>query len=255
MDTTGFFQYPTESALPAGLPGFLDQRGEDDWAALLEHADTRLFRPGEVVIEAGENDRALYLLVDGWLKAPSGVIHPITTVGEAAFLDGRPRAVTVRALTDGELLRLSFDALRGARRARSRARPGHPARRRPHPVGAPARRGRQEPGVDGLMAAQTIAFPNYTQIPRRLPVAAWRAIRAGSLVAAVVVAGLLVAVPDTGLFVMWKVVIPLLPLTFMVAPGHLAQHLPAGGVQPDAARARAHARRSRRRSGCRSTAT
>jgi CRP/FNR family cyclic AMP-dependent transcriptional regulator len=109
MDTTGFFQYPTETALPAGLPGFLDQRGEHDWATLLEHTDTRLFRPGDVVIAAGEQDRALYLLVDGWLKAPSGVIHPITTVGEAAFLDGRPRAVTVRALTDGELLRLSFD--------------------------------------------------------------------------------------------------------------------------------------------------
>jgi CRP-like cAMP-binding protein len=109
MDTTGFFQYPTESELPAGLPGFLDQRGEDDWATLLAHTDTHLFRPGEVVIAAGEHDRALYLLVDGWLKAPSGVIHPITTVGEAAFLDGRPRAVTVRALTDGELLRLSYD--------------------------------------------------------------------------------------------------------------------------------------------------
>lgn len=110
MDTTGFFQYPTESALPAGLPGFLAERGEDDWATLLEHTDTRLFRPGDIVIAAGEPDRALYLLVDGWLKAPSGVIHPITTVGEAAFLDGRPRAVTVRALTDGEVLRLSFDA-------------------------------------------------------------------------------------------------------------------------------------------------
>jgi NADPH-dependent 2,4-dienoyl-CoA reductase/sulfur reductase-like enzyme/ferredoxin len=69
------------------------------------------------------------------------------------------------------------------------------------------------------MAAKTIAFPNYTQIPRRLSIDAWRAIRAGSLVAALVVAGLLVAVPGTGLFVMWKVVIPLLPVTFMVAPG------------------------------------
>jgi CRP-like cAMP-binding protein len=110
MDTTGFFHYPTEHELPAGLPGFLAERGEDDWTALLEHTDTHLFRPGDVVIRAGERDRALYLLVDGWLKAPSGVIHPITTVGEAAFLDGRPRAVSVRALTDGELLRLSYDA-------------------------------------------------------------------------------------------------------------------------------------------------
>jgi CRP/FNR family cyclic AMP-dependent transcriptional regulator len=112
MDTTGFFHYPTEPEhdLPAGLPGFLAERGEDDWTMLLEHTETRLFRPGEVVIAAGERDRALYLLVDGWLKAPSGVIHPIATLGEAAFLDGRPRAVTVRALTDGELLRLDYNA-------------------------------------------------------------------------------------------------------------------------------------------------
>jgi hypothetical protein len=33
------------------------------------------------------------------------------------------------------------------------------------------------------------------------------------------VAALLIAVPDTGLFVMWKVVIPLLPVLFLVAPG------------------------------------
>ena len=110
MDTTGFFHYPTEEGLPAGLPGFLSERGDDDWSTLLEHAGTRRFRPGETVLVAGERDRALYLLVDGWLKAPSGVIHPISTVGEAAFLDGRRRAVSVRALTDGELLRLGYDA-------------------------------------------------------------------------------------------------------------------------------------------------
>ena len=33
-----------------------------------------------------------------------------------------------------------------------------------------------------MAATKAIAFPNYTQIPRRLSVAAWRAIRAGSLV-------------------------------------------------------------------------
>src|ERR1700742_4721016 len=108
MDTTGFFHYPTESELPQGMPSFLADRGEDDWATLLEHTDTRLFRPGDAVLSAGAQDRALYLLVDGWLKAPSGVIHPITTLGEAAFLDGRPRAVDVKAMTDGELMRLGF---------------------------------------------------------------------------------------------------------------------------------------------------
>ncbi len=67
--------------------------------------------------------------------------------------------------------------------------------------------------------AASIAFPNYTQIPSRLSVKAWQAVRVGSIVAALIVAGLLVAVPSVGLFVMWRIVIPLLPFTFMVAPG------------------------------------
>src|SRR3954463_47298 len=67
------------------------------------------------------------------------------------------------------------------------------------------------------MAAVT--FPNYTQIPSRIPVKVWQSMRAGSLVAGLTVAVLLIAAPDTGLFVMWKVVIPTLPFLFMVAPG------------------------------------
>ena len=67
--------------------------------------------------------------------------------------------------------------------------------------------------MDGL------SFPNYTQIPSRLPVRWWHAIRAGSIVAALIVAALLLAAPDAGLFVLWTVVIPLLPLLFLTAPG------------------------------------
>ncbi|HYM57883.1 MAG TPA: FAD-dependent oxidoreductase [Solirubrobacteraceae bacterium] len=63
------------------------------------------------------------------------------------------------------------------------------------------------------------AFPNYTQIPSRISVRTWWAIRVASIVAALVVAALLIASPDDGLFVMWKIVIPLLPLLFLVAPG------------------------------------
>src|SRR4051794_39753329 len=64
-----------------------------------------------------------------------------------------------------------------------------------------------------------VEFPNYTQIPSRIPVKVWHAMRAGSLVGGLVVAALLIAAPKTGLFVMWRVVIPALPLLFMVAPG------------------------------------
>jgi CRP/FNR family transcriptional regulator, cyclic AMP receptor protein len=111
VDTTGFFDYPTEPqpAGEQGVAGFLSQRGEEDWAALLDHTETRLFRPGETVLTAGEIDRALYVLLTGWVRAPSGVVHPIRTLGEAAFLDGGPRSVSVKAMSDGEMLRLSYD--------------------------------------------------------------------------------------------------------------------------------------------------
>ena len=64
--------------------------------------------------------------------------------------------------------------------------------------------------------------------------------RAGSIVGGLVVAALLLMVPDTGLFVMWKVVIPTPAAAVPDRPGPVAQPVPARGLQPDAARAQAH---------------
>ena len=63
------------------------------------------------------------------------------------------------------------------------------------------------------------AFPNYTQIPRRLPQSTWIALRICSIVGALVVAGLLIAAEDTGLKVFWGAIIPALPALFLIAPG------------------------------------
>ena len=63
------------------------------------------------------------------------------------------------------------------------------------------------------------AFPNYTQIPTRVPVGAWQLIRVGTLLGAIALAMTLVLEPDTGLFVLWKLIIPMLPLTWLVVPG------------------------------------
>jgi nitrite reductase (NADH) large subunit len=63
------------------------------------------------------------------------------------------------------------------------------------------------------------AFPNYTQISSRLSVRAWQALRVGSLLGGLTVAVLLLVAEDTGLFIFWKVVIPALPLLWMIAPG------------------------------------
>src|SRR5680860_484881 len=63
------------------------------------------------------------------------------------------------------------------------------------------------------------AFPNYTQIPSRLSVGQWHAVRMASLAGALAVAVCLIVVPDTGLMLFWKIIIPVLPLMFLVAPG------------------------------------
>jgi CRP/FNR family transcriptional regulator, cyclic AMP receptor protein len=64
-------------------------------------------------VRAGDDDRALYLVLSGRLEALVGgspSIDPGSVFGELAFLDGLPRSATVRAVEDGEALRLSFDA-------------------------------------------------------------------------------------------------------------------------------------------------
>jgi CRP/FNR family transcriptional regulator, cyclic AMP receptor protein len=109
IDASGFFQYPSEPALPAS-DGLLSATSADEWATLLSYTETVRFRPGEVVLRAGAEDRALYLLVDGRLESPAGTVEAVSAIGEGAFLDGARRAVTLRALTSGELLRLGWDA-------------------------------------------------------------------------------------------------------------------------------------------------
>jgi len=113
MDTSGFFAYPTLPAPePATEPGFLAGATEEDWDAVLAATETLRFAPGDVVLRAGERDRALCLLLHGVVEAdaaPGAVMAP-ATLGAVAFLDGSPRAVALVARTHGELARLSWEA-------------------------------------------------------------------------------------------------------------------------------------------------
>ena len=62
-------------------------------------------------------------------------------------------------------------------------------------------------------------FPNYTQLRRRLPVGAWHPLRALSIAAFfALVVGLFVR-PAGSLFFFWRMLVPLLPLVFLLAPG------------------------------------
>jgi CRP/FNR family cyclic AMP-dependent transcriptional regulator len=116
---SSYFAYPGTEAARDDLV-FLRDRSEEDWARLLDHSELLRYRAGDLIIRAGEEDRSLYIIVDGSLEIllPDqrgveqryGTIEPKSVTGEMAFLDGRPRAATIRALTDGEMLRLSFEA-------------------------------------------------------------------------------------------------------------------------------------------------
>jgi len=104
MDTRAFFNYPTLRGAeePAPDPGFLPHATVEEWDAVLAATETLRFHPGDVVLRAGDRDRAFYVLLDGRLEA--------SVLGVAAFLDGQPRAVTLLARGHGELARMSWDA-------------------------------------------------------------------------------------------------------------------------------------------------
>lgn len=63
------------------------------------------------------------------------------------------------------------------------------------------------------------AFRNYLELPRRLPISAWHAVRVVSVLAYVaLVIGLFIR-PAGALFAFFRIIVPLLPILFFVAPG------------------------------------
>ena len=117
-----FFDYPEEtaSAQPQELI-FLPEWDDAHWRTLLRHAELRRFKTGELVIRRGDTDRPFYIIVSGQLEVlvPQGSNGKLrrtqirasgAVIGEQAFLDGKPRSATLRAVTSGELLSISPDA-------------------------------------------------------------------------------------------------------------------------------------------------
>jgi CRP/FNR family transcriptional regulator, cyclic AMP receptor protein len=121
MGMSSFFPYP----VPSGDDRtdeliFMPERSPEQWDRLLAFVERRAFRAGEKVVKRGDIDRALYIVLDGSLEArvtegragnAAAVHFPAGTVfGEIGFFDGQARTATVTALTDGAMLRLSFEA-------------------------------------------------------------------------------------------------------------------------------------------------
>jgi len=123
MDTTRFFDYPDGGAAAGPDDAdFLAAAGDDDWAVILEHGQTRRYAAGAQLLGTGETDRALFVVLAGTLEArpegrrgtrrraaPRAVSYPAGAVlGERAFLEGRPFESPVVAVTVAEVLRLGL---------------------------------------------------------------------------------------------------------------------------------------------------
>jgi CRP-like cAMP-binding protein len=98
---------------------FRAQGTPEDWETLVSYTEHMRFREGETVIRAGELDRSLYFLTEGrvdlMLPQPKGAERLVRTIsapaviGEMGLLENRPRSMTVKGMTGGELLRLDYE--------------------------------------------------------------------------------------------------------------------------------------------------
>ena len=94
---------------------FLPDAGAADWARILSHAEMWRMEPGDVLVRAGDDDRALWLLAEGAVFVMQGeevrkTIEAPSVLGEIAFLDGGPRSAGLVAATDSEVARFDRDA-------------------------------------------------------------------------------------------------------------------------------------------------
>ena len=92
---------------------FMPEATAADWATVFSHAEVRRVGAGLALVQAGEDDRALYLLTEGTVgvrlprdESAFKTIDAPSVVGELAFFDGRPRSATLDAVTDVEVVRL-----------------------------------------------------------------------------------------------------------------------------------------------------
>lgn len=120
MDLSRYFDYEQQGAAPGqdarGEPVFLARATRADWDRLASVCVRRRFRDGEAVTREGERAQCLYIVARGSLEVRRGsarvaLVPEGSVFGEQAFFDGAPRSADVVAVSDGDLLELSTDAL------------------------------------------------------------------------------------------------------------------------------------------------
>ncbi len=186
---------------------------------------------GEIVADPAASPRHLKLVA-------SPVALSLVDLGSSSgtFLNGQQ--IEGRVVLDvGDIVRLGGTEIEvisrpGAARERAEPAAGAPGRaalpspREPEPEEPAEPRG---PGA--LARASEVVFlgpipkpgqpvfPNYTELPAHLPISAWHVIRVVSVLAYLALVIGLFTRPAGALFAFFKIVVPLLPILFFVAPG------------------------------------
>jgi CRP/FNR family transcriptional regulator/CRP/FNR family cyclic AMP-dependent transcriptional regulator len=92
----------------AAVPLF-SQLGHEAITRLAKSVVSRKYGAGNLIMSEGEQAVAFYVVVSGKIEVSKGG-HPLNTLGKGDFfgemslVDGRPRAVTLKALEDTECL-------------------------------------------------------------------------------------------------------------------------------------------------------
>lgn len=101
---------------------FLQNLSAEAWGKILSFTYIQRFSPGAMVLDMGEWDRSMYMVLSGQLEVlvPANttnsdyrrltVIETGSVFGEQTFIDGRPRSAFIRAITDGELSKLNWQS-------------------------------------------------------------------------------------------------------------------------------------------------
>ena len=117
IDHAGPFQIVAEEAHEESAELlFLPDATAADWATIFSYAQVLEVSAGLALVQAGEADRALYLLIDGTLgvrmpreETAFKSIDAPSVVGELAFFDGAPRSATLDAVTDVQVARFDLE--------------------------------------------------------------------------------------------------------------------------------------------------
>jgi CRP-like cAMP-binding protein len=122
MDVSAFFNYAGEDKAAANRNPFLadmtflPQVSAADWQKLLAVCHQVEFVEQEWVVQEGDKQRSLYVVLKGKFEVVAkntqtafAVIEEGSIFGEQAFFDGEPRSAGVRALVPSTLFELPYE--------------------------------------------------------------------------------------------------------------------------------------------------